>query len=97
MSQTTSKLVYMANQIAQAFRHQEADKAVAATYDHLWHFWDPRMRKLILEHLQRGGEGLDDVARGAVERLELGIEPAPITQATEFSHAGADESASDAG
>ena len=86
MSQTLARLIYMANQIAAAFQHQEPDKAVSATYDHLWHFWDPRMRRLITEHLAAGGEGLGDIARAAVERLAiLADEPRPVTQATDFT------------
>ena len=97
MSQTLDRLIYMANQIATAFAYQEPDKAAAAVYDHLWHFWDPRMRRLIVEHLAGGGEGLGDVARRAVERLAIsGQEPRPVTQATDFSPAGG-EAASDAG
>lgn len=97
MSETLDRLVYMANQIAGAFRHQEPDDAVAATYDHIWHFWDPRMRRLICEHLAGGGEGLGDIARQAVERLVTsGRAPRPVTQATDFTPAGG-ESASDAG
>jgi formate dehydrogenase subunit delta len=97
MSQTLDRLVYMANQIAGAFKHQEPEKAVAATYDHIWHFWDPRMRRLIIEHLAGGGEGLGDIARVAVERLAIsGKEPQPVTQATDFTPAGG-EIASDAG
>lgn len=97
MSQTLSKLVYMANQIAQAFRQQEGEKAVAATLDHLQRFWDPRMRRLILEHLQGGGEGLNDIAQAAVARLAVGAEPAPVTRATKFSGVGDADPASDAG
>lgn len=97
MSQTLGRLVYMANQIAGAFRHQEPDKAAAATCDHLWHFWDPRMRRLITEHLAAGGEGLGDIARAAVERLALsGNEPRPVTQATDFTPVQG-EGGSDAG
>lgn len=97
MSPTLEKLVYMANQIAGAFRHQERQKAIAATYDHLWHFWDPRMRRLILEHLRNGGEGMNDTTRAAVAKLAVGTEPAPVTRATEFSSVGDADPASDAG
>jgi formate dehydrogenase subunit delta len=97
VSATLVKLVHMANQIADAFRQQEPAKAVAATYDHLWHFWDPRMRRLITEHLAAGGEGLGDIARAAVERLAIsGTEPRPVTQATGFAPVQG-ESGSDAG
>ena len=66
---TLQKLVYMANQIAGAFRTQEPEKAAQATYDHLWHYWDPRMRQLICAHHAAGGEGLGPVAARAVELL----------------------------
>lgn len=97
MSRTLGRLVYMANQIAQAFGHQEAEKAVAATHDHLRRFWNPRMRRLILEHRQGGGEGLSDIAGAAVAKLAVGAEPAPVTRGTEFSGVGDAEPASDAG
>jgi formate dehydrogenase subunit delta len=40
-----------------------------ATADHLKLFWDPRMRREILAHLDAGGDGLDPVTRSALERL----------------------------
>ena len=56
-SKTLDKLVYMANQIATAFRMQEHEKAVEATWDHLWHFWDPRMRRALLDYLDAHPDG----------------------------------------
>jgi len=98
MSQTIDRLVYMANQIATAFKHQEPDKAIEAVYDHIWHFWDPRMRQLIIDYHRQGGEGLSHIARGAIERLHRdGGQPVPVTRATEFSHLGEGEDVSDAG
>jgi formate dehydrogenase subunit delta len=67
---THDKLVYMANQIAKFFAAQPQAEAVAGAADHLRKFWDPRMRRLILEHLAAGGAGLDPVARAAVEQLK---------------------------
>ncbi len=67
---TVQRLVYMANQIATFFAGDAKDKAVAATADHLHKFWDPRMRRQILEHLaQHKGEGLSPVALAAVQGL----------------------------
>jgi formate dehydrogenase subunit delta len=63
------KLVHMANQIARAFAVEGEAKAVAATANHLKLFWDPRMRREILAHLDAGGDGLDPVTRSALERL----------------------------
>jgi formate dehydrogenase subunit delta len=66
---THDKLVYMANQIAKFFAAQPEAEAVAGAADHLRKFWDPRMRRIILEHLDAGGAGLDPIARAAVEAL----------------------------
>ena len=86
-SASLSRLVYMANQIARELAAQHPDEAADATYDHLWHFWDPRMRQLIIEHLDAGAEGLDEVARVAVEKLKTAPRPEPVTRATEFNQA----------
>ena len=92
---TLEKLVYMANQIAREFAAQRPGEAAEATWDHLWHFWDPRMRETILAHLASGGEGLSDTARAAVARLAQPVEPEPRTKATEFNRAGDHESGRD--
>jgi len=66
----TMQLVTMANEIAAFFisasEANEAPKSVAA---HLRRYWDPRMRKQIVEYLAGGGEGLVPTARAAVELL----------------------------
>ena len=64
-----SNLVYMANQIARNLAFQGEAEAVAATAQHIRDFWDPRMKAAILAG---GGEGLEPVARAAVERLRAG-------------------------
>ena len=60
----------MANDIA-AFFDSETDKAVAAegVRFHITRFWDPRMRREIVAHLQGGGAGLCETARNAVAQL----------------------------
>jgi formate dehydrogenase subunit delta len=63
------KLVYMANQIGKFFAPQEHDKAVAGIANHLTRFWDPSMRKKIIQHLAHGGEGLDPLSKEAVQML----------------------------
>lgn len=64
------KLVYMANQIGKFFAHQPPDKAVGSIADHLLKFWDPRMRKAIVEHVDKGGEaGLDALVLRAVQKI----------------------------
>ena len=64
-----NKLIYMANQIGKFFATQGPEQGAAGTADHIKKFWDPRMRATILAHLQAGGQGLDPVARAALERL----------------------------
>ena len=67
------KLVYMANQIGQFFAHRPEEQAVADTADHLKKFWDPRMRKAIVDYVEAGGEGLQPIVLKAVRSLA----PAP--------------------
>ena len=69
----TERLVTMANDIA-AFFHgavdrQEAAQSVAL---HLTRYWDPRMRKQIVEHYRSGGAGLGELARQGIELLAVG-------------------------
>jgi formate dehydrogenase subunit delta len=63
------KLVRMVNQIASFFRHEGEAKAVISVAQHLKDFWDPRMRKGIIQHVANGGAGLDGVALKAVQSL----------------------------
>ena len=62
----------MANDIA-AFFDAEPDKTVAAegVRYHMSRFWEPRMRRAIIEHVrQKGGAGLTETARTAVTLLK---------------------------
>jgi formate dehydrogenase subunit delta len=66
-------LVTMANQIADFFATSNPDRgeAVSATAHHLRSFWDPRMRREIIAHLNVGNsKDLHEVARDAVLMLE---------------------------
>lgn len=67
---TPDKLVYMANQIGEFFLSQGADKAAAGIAEHIRKFWDPRMRQVILVHLDRGGAGLHPAVREALARIK---------------------------
>jgi len=63
------RLVKMANDIANFFKsepdHQVRLEGIAG---HIRRFWDPRMRRAILAWLQEhGGEGLDPLAREALQ------------------------------
>ena len=59
----------MANQIGKFFENQGHDRAVLGVAEHITKFWDPRMRKAIIAHLESGGAGLDVNVRDAIERL----------------------------
>ena len=82
MSQSLDRLVYMINQIARNLRLHA--HPAAATADHVAHFWDPRMKAMIIDHLAVGGAGLDAIAAAALQRLRDGPAPAPQTAATEY-------------
>ncbi|MDE2167239.1 MAG: formate dehydrogenase subunit delta [Alphaproteobacteria bacterium] len=65
-----AKLAYMANQIGKFFAHQPADQAVDSIADHLLKFWDPRMRRAIVVHIEQSGEaGLDPRVLKAIEKV----------------------------
>ncbi|WP_022721605.1 formate dehydrogenase subunit delta [Rhodopseudomonas sp. B29] len=64
------RLVYMANQIGSFFRSQGADKAVPGIAEHLKKFWEPRMRRAIIAHVDAGGDGLAPEVLAAVEVLK---------------------------
>jgi len=66
-SSSTDTLVRMANQIADFFKIQSADLAVAGTADHIRKFWDPRMRAMMTQHLDHGGAGLNPIALKATQ------------------------------
>ena len=55
-------LVKMANQIGDFFESMpdpvEAQEGIAT---HIKKFWEPRMRKAIMEHIDAGGEGMKDI------------------------------------
>ena len=68
-SMSPEKLVYMANQIGRFFAHQAEAAAAASTADHLVRFWDPRMRKAIIDYVDGGGGGLQPCVLRAVLSL----------------------------
>jgi formate dehydrogenase subunit delta len=70
------KLVMMANQISRFFAHRGPERAPEDIADHLRKFWEPRMRRQIIAHLEAGGEGLDPFARAAVALLAKETNPA---------------------
>ena len=68
-STSPERLIYMANQIGTFFNSQGQAKAVPGIAEHIHKFWDPRMRKAIMAHLDAGGEGLDPNVKNALASL----------------------------
>jgi len=71
------RLIEMANDIANFFAADpDRDAGIAGVANHLRKFWEPRMRRQLIEHVRaHGAEGLSDVARAGVARLS---ETAPV-------------------
>jgi len=63
----TPHLVKMANQIGQFFE-AEADQAQAMKdiASHLKRFWEPRMRRAIIAHVEQGGGDLLQIVAQAI-------------------------------
>lgn len=61
---SAERLIYMANQIALNLATDH--DPVAAVANHIQLFWDPRMKKLILDNDKTG---LSSVAAAAISRL----------------------------
>ena len=72
-------LVTMANQIGDFFESlKNRTKSLEEISLHLKRFWEPRMRRALLEHVeQHGGEGLKDIVLESVrlhkDKLSSGI------------------------
>jgi formate dehydrogenase subunit delta len=60
-------LVAMANQIGDFFAPYPRERALEGLRNHFRSYWDPRMRAALLEHIDAGGDGLDErVIEGAL-------------------------------
>ena len=82
MSSNVESLVKMANDISDYFASEpDRASAVDGTMTHIRRFWDPRMRRQIVAHLEAGGEGLGELARAAVQKLagQAGTQSAQTT------------------
>lgn len=69
-------LVNLANRIGQFFEampdHAEALEGIAT---HIHKFWEPRMRRGLLAHLDEGGEGLLPLVRESIEKHRAELTP----------------------
>lgn len=97
MMSTDARLAYMADQIARNFAILGADRAIAATADHIASFWDPRMKQRAFAMLDGDpADGMSELAARSLRLLRDRGAPGPQTPATVFS--GANEAGgSDAG
>jgi formate dehydrogenase subunit delta len=62
-------LVAMVNEIAAFFAGEDPQTAPQNIANHLRRYWDPRMRRQIVEHAGNGGEGLTPVAKAGIELI----------------------------
>ena len=77
MSANVQNLVRMANQIESFFRGEpDRDAAVAGIENHIRRFWEPRMRRLVVAHVEAGGTDLGEFAAAAIRKLSPGKPPA---------------------
>ncbi|WP_423196224.1 MULTISPECIES: formate dehydrogenase subunit delta [unclassified Cupriavidus] len=74
-------LIKMANQIGSFFEAMpNREEAVADIASHIKRFWEPRMRRELLAHVDAtdGGVGLDPIVREAIATHRARLEPAPV-------------------
>ncbi|MEO8297946.1 MAG: formate dehydrogenase subunit delta [Burkholderiales bacterium] len=73
----TANLVHMANRIGEFFAAMpERDEALEGIATHVRKFWEPRMRRALLAHLDAGGDGLAPLVRQALEQARTALTPA---------------------
>lgn len=71
-------LVKMVNEISAFFASESpGEQAPRDVASHLRRFWEPRMRKQIVEHYNHGAAGLEDIGRAAVGLLAADSAAAP--------------------
>ena len=75
------RLVTMANDIGHFFASEpDKNEAAKGVANHIRRYWDPRMRREIIAHYkEKGGAGLDPIARSAVALLceQPSLSPSP--------------------
>jgi formate dehydrogenase subunit delta len=73
----TANLVKMANRIGEFFDAlPDPQEARAGIAGHLQRFWEPRMRRAIVEHVDGGGAGLSPIVREAIAANRDALTPA---------------------
>jgi formate dehydrogenase subunit delta len=66
---TPETLLRMAGQIAKFFAGQPRANAADEVADHIMKFWDPVMRRQLIEYVAAGGEGVDPLVVAAARKL----------------------------
>ncbi|QAZ43151.1 formate dehydrogenase subunit delta [Mesorhizobium sp. Pch-S] len=74
VASTREKLVRMANQIATFFHSKPREEGIAGVAEHINKFWEPRMRRQMLEMIDAGGKGYDELVLAAAPLIRR---PAP--------------------
>ena len=70
-------LVKMANQIGGFFEAMpDREEGMAGVMQHLRNYWDPRMRRQLLQHVQGGGEGLSPFTLESLRTYHVALTPA---------------------
>jgi formate dehydrogenase subunit delta len=67
---SSSEVARLANDIAAQFGHRAHGAASIATAEHMRTFWDPRMRRQLLELVAEGDADLDPVVVSAAAHLK---------------------------
>jgi formate dehydrogenase subunit delta len=63
------KLITMANQIARFMESKPHDEGVAGLAGHINDFWEPRMRRQLIEMIDAGGAGLRQLVLDAAPQI----------------------------
>jgi formate dehydrogenase subunit delta len=83
------RLVAMINNISTFFAAEpEPGVAARGVESHVSRFFDPQMRRQIIEHYRDGGAGLSDVSRSALVLLATEGAAAPALHANEDGTGG---------
>jgi formate dehydrogenase subunit delta len=78
MSKNIDHMVKMVNEISAFWASEAPDPASASdsVATHLKRYWDPRMRRQIVEHFHAGAGGLSEIGRDAIAILAQPAKPA---------------------
>ena len=78
---SVAHLVHMANDIGDYFSAQPREDAIFGIANHLRSYWSPRMRAMLTQELERGGEGLNELPCEALRFLKHRADFKPVQPA----------------